>query len=146
MTQVAKFLRLPSPERHLLLKAVFLLGGIKLGLSLLPFPVLRQLLTRARGVSGKGEHISRPSVERSGWAVMVAGRYVPRATCLAQALAVQVLLVQQGHVARLCIGVAKGPRGQLEAHAWVESQGRVVIGGPTCKRYTPLLTVEGRAS
>jgi hypothetical protein len=29
----------------------------------------------------------------------------------------------------LRIGVAKGEAGKLEAHAWVESQGRIVIGG-----------------
>lgn len=55
--------------------------------------------------------------------------YVPKATCLVQALAAQLLLTRHGHMADLQIGVsqAKG----FEAHAWLEFEGRVVLGGVT---------------
>jgi Transglutaminase-like superfamily len=77
--------------------------------------------------------------------VALASRYVPTATCLAQALAGQTLLAQQGEPAVLRIGVAKNEAGKLEAHAWVESQGRIVIGASLdlC-RYTQLPSVEGK--
>jgi hypothetical protein len=42
------------------------------------------------------------------------------------------------------IGVAKGKGGKLEAHAWVECGGEVIIGGHELERYTSLVTLEGR--
>jgi hypothetical protein len=68
---------------------------------------------------------------------------VPGATCLSQALAAQTLFLRQGYPAELHIGVAKNETGQLEAHAWVESEGQVVIGDlQNLSRYTPLPSLE----
>jgi hypothetical protein len=78
-----------------------------------------------------------PSPERIAWAVEKVARIVPRTTCLTQALAVQALLSRIGYASQLSIGVAKDKKGQLVAHAWVKSQGKVVIGGSEFK-YTPL--------
>ena len=64
-------------------------------------------------------------------------------TCLPQALAAQVLLERCGYPARLRVGVVKGGEGQLEAHAWVESQGRIIVGGAEVERYIPLSGLEG---
>src|SRR5438309_451978 len=67
--------------------------------------------------------------DRVVWAVVVASRYVPMSTCLTQALAAQVLLARRGYSAHLHIGVAKeGAEAKLKAHAWVESDGKVLIG------------------
>jgi len=81
------------------------------------------------------------SIERLAWAIGVTSRFVPKATCLAQALAVHVLLQQAGYQAFLHIGV-NGKEGGLEAHAWVQSQGRILIGGFDIDRYTHLLALE----
>ena len=59
------------------------------------------------------------------------------------ALDTQVLLSRRGHPTLHHIGVAKGEEGCLEAHAWLESRGKVVIGGSELERYTPLLALEG---
>jgi hypothetical protein len=56
------------------------------------------------------------------------------------------LLVRQGYPALLHIGAAKGEGGQLRAHAWVESEGRVVIGGHDLGRYAPLVALEAEQS
>jgi hypothetical protein len=49
-----------------------------------------------------------------------------------------------GYAANLHLGVAKGKQGQLEGHAWVESEGKVVIGElPDRCRYTPMVSLEG---
>jgi hypothetical protein len=49
------------------------------------------------------------------------------------------LLNWYGYASELRIGVAKGEQGELEAHAWVEYQGKVIIGGlSTLSRYVPL--------
>lgn len=57
-----------------------------------------------------------------------AARVVPRATCLPQALAAESLLTRGGIAADLQIGVMKTPAGKLLAHAWVESDGRIIVG------------------
>jgi hypothetical protein len=44
-------------------------------------------------------------------------------------MAMQVLLGRLGQRSELRLGVARKLGGQLEAHAWVETQGRIVIGG-----------------
>ena len=79
-------------------------------------------------------------MDRLVWAVRVASHYVPDATCLTQALATQVLLNRHGCQTNLRIGVARNETGQFQAHAWVEKDGMVVIGGPAShlQRYTPL--------
>jgi hypothetical protein len=85
------------------------------------------------------------SIERIAWAVARASQYTPRATCLTQALATQVLLGWQGYATRLCIGVARSDVGQFQAHAWVECQGKVVIGGADAPaRFTPLPPLESK--
>jgi Transglutaminase-like superfamily len=144
MTPLLKFVRLPSADRNLLVKSALLLGAVRLGLWLLPFQTMRRLLaSRTYGTTTLPEETS---VNKVTWAVTVAGRYVPVATCLTQALAVQVLLGQQGLAATLRIGVARGEAGQFQAHAWVEYQGRVVIGGIEApSRFTPLPLLEGKS-
>lgn len=72
------------------------------------------------------------------WAVTVSSRYIPRATCLVRGLATQVLLAHEGIHSDLCIGVAKDDPSSFEAHAWVETDGTVVMGGPELDRYTRL--------
>jgi Transglutaminase-like superfamily len=134
MIRLRKFFRLPRSERWLLIKAALLLGVIRLGLRLLPFQTLRQLLdlvTKSRA----GNQF--PS-DRIVWAVIATSRYVlGDKPCLTQALAVQVLIKRRGYPANLRIGVARVDGGELKAHAWVESQDRVVVGGGDVSRYTP---------
>lgn len=142
MKRLRKFLRFSYTNQRLLVNSAFLLAMIRLGLLVFRFQTLRCLLARMTQVPVKSM-VDRFSIDKVVWAVGVASRYVP-ATCLTQALAAQILLNRRGYSARLCIGVAKNKETQLEAHAWVESQGRVVIGGlAELSRYTPLLPLEG---
>ena len=124
-----KFWRLSPSDRRLLVTAVFLLTAIRLGLWLLPVQTLRRVLARGIQTPTRLDNSNQSFLKRTGWAVTVASRYVPRATCLTQALAVQVLLERRGYRAHLCIGVARGAPRRLEGHAWVEHQGQIVIGG-----------------
>jgi hypothetical protein len=80
------------------------------------------------------------SAERIAWGIAAARRVVPAATCLPQALAAEVLLAHNGHPAELRLGVLKTGTGSIQAHAWVESEGRVVVGqlAEGLSRYTPL--------
>ncbi len=55
-------------------------------------------------------------------------RFVPRASCLTQALALQYLLARAGHACELHVGVRRDDEGRFAAHAWVACNGRVVLG------------------
>jgi hypothetical protein len=61
--------------------------------------------------------------------VTTAARRVPHSTCLTQALAAQWLCAWFGRATTLRIGVAKGNDKPFRAHAWLESEGRVLVGG-----------------
>lgn len=146
MRRLRRFVWLASAERLLLLWAIVLLGAIWLGLRWLPWRTLHRLLARiSRGpTAGTSPNVSP---ERIAWAVTVASQVVPGSrTCLIRALAVQTLLARAGCPARCHIGVAKDEAGRLEAHAWVESQGSIVIGGGEVSHYTPLVAFEGDRS
>jgi hypothetical protein len=144
MDRLGKFLRLPGADRRLLMKAALLVWAFRMALWLLPFRIVRQFMTRfAREAVASGE--GSVPVDRVVWAVTVASRYAPAATCLTQALATKLLLARCGHQATVRIGVARHGGGELQAHAWVESNGRVVIGGleSSLKDYTPLAAADG---
>jgi hypothetical protein len=76
-----------------------------------------------------------PAVRRIGWAVRGVSRYVPRASCLTQALATQILLARRGYSSRLRLGVLNHPRDGFAAHAWVEIEGEILVGGHGAQRY-----------
>ena len=86
MSRLRKFFRLPRSERWLLIKAALLLGAIRIGLRLLPFQTLKQLLDSA----SKSHAANQFSADRIAWAVIAASRYVlGDKPCLTQALAAQ---------------------------------------------------------
>jgi Transglutaminase-like superfamily len=146
MERLSRFYRLPTSERRLLAKAALLLGAIRVGLWLLPFRTLRSLLDKAARFHRLRESDYQPT-DVVVWAVEVAARYMPGFnTCLTKALAAQVLLSRRGRPALLRIGVIRSAEGKFEAHAWVESDGRVVIGGYELERYTPLAALGGEGS
>lgn len=82
------------------------------------------------------------SQDRIAWAVTAASRYVIKATCLIRALTLQVLLQKQGYDATLRIGVIRNEESLLQAHAWVESQGKILMGGSELGNYTTLIGME----
>ena len=134
-----RFLRRPSGEKRLLLKTVIVLCVVRLALWLIPFRMLRRLLQRGKRRAVAPDRPETLSVDRIAWAVRLCSRCLPAFTCLTQALAAQLLLKHTGHQAHLRIGVAKGKDGRLEAHAWVESDGRIVVGDMTgLSRFTVL--------
>jgi len=136
LSSLQKFLRLPGADRSLLLHSALLIGAARLALWVLPFNTARRLFARR----ARQSHDPLPTIERIGWAISVAKGFVPKGNCLPQALAAESLLTRSGHPVELRIGVAKTGEGRLEAHAWVESGGRLVVGDLTqgLSTYTPL--------
>ena len=145
MQQWLKFLRLGGRERQLLVRTFALLGGVRLGLWLLPFLTLQSLLDRISRPSPSFVKTNPRDLDKIVWAVNQSSRYTPGgAKCLARALTTQVIMRRHGYSPQLKIGVAKGERGQLEAHAWIENQGRVVVGAlQDPSRFTPMPSLKG---
>lgn len=141
---LSKVLRRSPQDYILLFQAFSLLTAIRLGLFLLPFRILLGLLRTisypATHTSAKGMHAVKTIV----WAVEVSSRYTPGgAKCLARALTAKVLLNWHGYAPDLKIGVAKSNGGTLEAHAWIEHQGQVVIGRlKDLSKFIPLSQVQ----
>ena len=145
MTRLGRFLRLSPADRRLLVTAALLLAAIRLGLTLLPYRQLRKLVDRLARVASRRQPAPSASAERIAWAVTRASRSVPAATCLTQALAARVLLERRGHPASVRIGIGRAEGAPLLAHAWVECEGRIVLGGTDLTRYTSLLALEGES-
>ncbi|NND72406.1 MAG: lasso peptide biosynthesis B2 protein [Rhodothermales bacterium] len=77
---------------------------------------------------------------RAAWAVSKASRIVRYdRPCLAQALVLRFILRRKGISSDLRIGVKKNDDLSIRAHAWVEKDGIVLIGGASSPfRYTML--------
>jgi hypothetical protein len=112
----------------LLLDAWVTLWAVRLGLWVLPW----RIVSRAPAVRDRPSDLS---LETSSAAVRLVSRYVPFATCLAQALALRRLLARHGRVCVLNLGVRNPPGGRLQAHAWVEAEGRIILGGAGSVQY-----------
>jgi hypothetical protein len=140
MGPLRRFWRLPASDQSLLFQAALWLMAARFGLWLLPLRLVRRLLAPRSG--SPWSRRSRSSPERIGWAVATAGRLVPRATCLPQALAAEALLLRRRYPVALRIGVVRTAPGHLTAHAWVESGGR--LGDlRDLSRYAPLPPLPG---
>lgn len=112
---------------------------------------------------------SKESPEELCYAVRLASRYVPKSTCLVQALAAKKLLAGRGYDARLSIGVSLNPfadsqetnaqeislqeaipqeiqadTNEFKAHAWLEFEGKVILGW--VDNFTEYTTLEPKPS
>jgi hypothetical protein len=138
MKRLIVLLRRSPSERWLLFRTMILLVLIRLGLWIAPFRFIVRGVNRLRRMPLAGQNAAIPP-ERIAWAVQTTSRCVPRATCLTQALTAHVLLGTYGWDDHLSIGVAKGADGRLQAHAWIEHDGRILVGDmPGLARFVPL--------
>ena len=139
MKLLYKLARLSPGRLSLLLKAVFIVSAVRLALWLVPFRILLGLLKRRMLRRVTRAALDHDAVNQVIWSVERVSRIVPAATCLVQAIAAQILLSQLGQAAELRIGVARDASGEFQAHAWLEYEGQVVIGGSKSRsRFTTL--------
>jgi hypothetical protein len=120
--------------------AVWALGVmalVRIALWTLPFPWTRrgmQFLCPLRFA------LDRYTEQQATRAIADAAHFLPQSTCLTQALTLQLLLQWTGLECRVHIGVCLHSR--FESHAWVERDGRILVGGDAeSARYTRLLTL-----
>ncbi len=109
------------------------------GLRVCSFGTLQKLLSRFAPPATATHGPRRAAEARIVWAMSVTRRYLPLArNCLVRALVAQALFGRRGHPVSLRIGVDSTRGRRLQAHAWVESEGRVIVGAPGAERFTPL--------
>jgi hypothetical protein len=124
-------------------RGLFLLAGaivlaVRIVLWILPSAMIMRIVQRLSDARARETRAPGPPVESVTWAVEAVSRRIPQATCLTQALSAQLLLRRFGYDSRLCLGVARSPRGEFRAHAWLEREGSVVIGGAESSAFTRL--------
>ena len=134
MHRLKRFLHLSRQERTLVFQAIIAMLVVRLSLTWLSLRTVQRL-----AVSIPWRSREALSAHRIVWAVRSAARFVPRSTCLVQALAAQALLIRYGYRPCLTIGVTKNECEPFGAHAWVTCEDEVVIGGPETGNYTTLV-------
>jgi len=86
-------------------------------------PILKSITT----LKGTDENYRHPLL--FAWGVKSVARYVPKASCLTQALSLRWLMARAGKNCTVCVGVAPGESKQMKAHAWVIYRDTVILGG-----------------
>ena len=113
------------PEIVLLTQAGLWVLAVRIGLWVFSFRRLRRVVDRLTETDAN--LADQRLVSQSAGAILFVSRYVPRATCLTQAVALHILLRRAGLESEVHIGVSKAS-GRFSSHAWVESGHKVVIG------------------
>lgn len=104
--------------------------SIHFGLRLFSFHFIYRIVNPVHGSPYSGNPANGIRVDQIIWAVNRAGYYLlGRDSCLRQALTGQFFFNQAGVPATLRIGVKKQSDGSLLAHAWIEKDGQILIGG-----------------
>jgi hypothetical protein len=127
MTPWRRLRALGAADRRLLAETALLMLRVRVALWIRAFATLRE---RLDGI-GASRRASPYDLDRVAWAVAAIARRLPGMTCLVQSLAACALLRRRGNQPELHIGVrgsASGAAVPLAAHAWVECDGRVVVG------------------
>jgi hypothetical protein len=144
MRVALKFLKSPLAEKVLYAEAFLVVVFTGLILRVVPFRFLRKLLVQhlsADTIPGPANLAELQKIVRS---VDFFSEFHPFASCLTRSLSALLLIKFNGEHAILKIGVAKDELETFKAHAWLESNGRVIMGQvPSKTQYTVLDSLSG---
>lgn len=124
MSKILSFYKLSSDRKRLILKSMILICFIRLSLYLFSFSSVKKISKIFSKINNHKKDTQ--SINDILWSVRVAANYVPRATCLTQAITGQILLSRYNTSSKLKIGVMKEE--EFEAHAWLEIDKKIVLG------------------
>ena len=138
MYKFLKFIVLKWDEKLLLAEATLLLGVSRLALKFTEFKKVAPHL---------GEHMKKHTDEQTGhclseakkvrWAVSIMSKYTPwESKCLVQAMAARIMLKRRGIKSTVYLGVARDEKGEMIAHAWLESCGFILTGAKGSDKFT----------
>ncbi len=133
---IMKFRLLSTNSKLNLVRSIFGVMAIKIGLTILPHQTFRRVYGYLIKVKSQ-KTFTNESFNNAAWAIrVVSARWPWNATCLPQALTFKYLHRQDPRL-NLKIGVNKNTIGQFQAHAWVEKNGQILIG-ETAENFVPL--------
>jgi len=127
MKKLAKFFSLSLGDKRLLAEALFWVVLLRFKLWVFPYKWFGDDPALIETLDTNDADVDWSIVEKVASSVRETSRFVPYASCLTQALATRTLLMKRGQVSSLSLGVDKNANG-FEAHAWVEVNGRIIIG------------------
>jgi hypothetical protein len=133
--RLQKFLALKPADQRILIYALCLVIFARVILWVVPFSKVNRRLAapvRARTIR------SRRDIDYFMTAIARASKYVPGATCLTQSLAARLLLARSGFDAKLRFGARRNDAGAFEAHAWIESNGKIISQPAAVSHFSPL--------
>ena len=132
-------LALSTRERLLAAEAAVLLVGVGAAIRVIAHTRLRSGLGSLPAPLLGGE----ATPEDVGWAVDAADGVTPGdPSCLVRALVAEAMLKRRGHETVLRFGVDDAGA-DMEAHAWLESNGEIIVGGEAREAYTRLEAPSG---
>ena len=131
MRALLKWKESNGQDRRLLVKAFGAVLLVRAALIVLPYRTVRAFTGRmGDGRKPPQRPASKEERNRIIWAVNAASRRLLNdRPCLTKALAAHWMLDRTGHVAELCLGARKDVDGTFVAHAWLEQDGEIIIGG-----------------
>jgi hypothetical protein len=128
-----------ASKRLLVVRATSMAFAVRCALWIVPSRVVLRLVeARVRRQLARPPGRERFTAGTLAWGVRIAARRVPHATCLTQGLVMRLLLAENGIQSILRIGVGRNEKGKFDAHAWVEIEEGVIIGGEQMHRFVPL--------
>lgn len=140
--RIGQFFRLSNDEKGLFLKAWGTLWWMRITLWVLPFRFIRPLLVDSPQPVRLSSEVNSADVRKIVWAVSRTSRLIPKGqNCLLHALSTHRLLSRRGFPSRIQFGVNRDEDGAFSAHAWVELEGKVVMGSlPDLSQFIPLVS------
>lgn len=118
-------LALSQTERVILVEALRVLIRVRIALTTRNFDRIRQDIV-GHGATKTAE---LSDMRQVAWAVGAMARFVPKATCLTQALAGQMLLARRGGNSTLRLSIALDSGSDFKPHAWLMSGDMILLGG-----------------
>ena len=126
MGKILCFLRLSSRDKVVVIQSIYWLIIIRIMIWIFPFHFVQKKVQKIAGHTNPNVN-SSVSMSKMSVMILVSARYVPRVTCLVQALAGFILFSKYGYMTSIKIGVLT-ENGEFEAHAWLEHDDKVVLG------------------
>lgn len=140
--RLGKFAALTWHERRLFMVAALMLPMTALALRAFP----NRTLTFFEARRPRHPALARLSADRIAHMVAAAAHYGPyRATCLPQSLVLRYVLQRAGLAGELRYGIRKKD-GRVDAHCWIELDGRPLIDSPDVHRLFAVLEPSAAAA
>jgi len=137
MHLIKGFLKISNCKKLLLIKSIVLTLLIRICLYILPFSKIYPISIKLSKI-----HVNRKNPKKVRdiiWSIKISASYIPRASCLVQAISAQILMKHYNHDSILKIGVSKSD--SFEAHAWLEMDKKIILGESE-KNFVPIINLE----